>query len=220
VSSIYKQAVEMNLENAFSLERFQRYIDWSAGDREYAFELYALNSQLSEALYTPLQILEIVLRNQLHDVLSRAFGECWFDQPQFLQQDYQKAHLLKIKNSLIENRKSVTPGKIIAALTFGFWTGLLASEYESLWQQTTHAIAQQGNGKYLTRKSFSKPLMHIRVLRNRIAHHEPIIHWSSLPEHYQRTMRLTKWLCPAAHDWSAHFSRFEVIYPENGISLV
>jgi hypothetical protein len=35
------------LEEELSLERFSRYLVWSAGDRDRALELYGLNTRLS-----------------------------------------------------------------------------------------------------------------------------------------------------------------------------
>ena len=51
-----------SLEDALSHERFGRYLGLSGGDRDRALELYALNIRVSEALYPPLQMLEVVLR--------------------------------------------------------------------------------------------------------------------------------------------------------------
>ena len=52
------------------------------------------------------------------------------------------------------------------------------------------------------------------TLRNRIAHHEPIIAWD-LPKHYRRMIEMTGWLCPAAADWCEAHSRFlEAYAPE------
>lgn len=64
--------VHQDLEAALSLERFARYREWADGDRARALDLYTLNTRLSEALYTPLQILEVVLRNRIHTVMSEA----------------------------------------------------------------------------------------------------------------------------------------------------
>ena len=69
--------MDSGFEATLSLERFARYLEWAKGDRLRALELYALNTQLSEALYTPLQILEVTLRNRIHTVLTDSLNECW-----------------------------------------------------------------------------------------------------------------------------------------------
>ena len=65
----------------------------------------------------------------------------------------------------------------MAALTFGYWTAMLGKEYEDLWQTILKAIAQREDGRGLRRKDFSHSLGAIRMLRNRLAHHETILHW-------------------------------------------
>lgn len=69
-----------DLERALSLERFARYLDWANGDRNRAVELYTLNTQLSECLYIPLQMLEISLRNRIHAVMSAALHDHWYEE--------------------------------------------------------------------------------------------------------------------------------------------
>lgn len=215
---IYHQAIEADLEDALSLERFQRYVDWAGGNKTQAFHLYALNTQLSEALYTPLQMLEITLRNRFHSVLSDAFGEQWFDEPGLLRSHHQIIQLEKAKTDLAERGKAMSAGAIVSILTFGFWTGLLSPVYENLWQRTLHKAARNEHGKGLTRKALSVPLTPIRVLRNRIAHHEPILSWN-LPAHHESILTVTGWLSPAACNWSRYHSRFAKIYPESEIAL-
>lgn len=68
-----------------SAARFERYLRWADGDRARALDLYALNTRVSEALYTPLQTLEVTLRNRMHAVLTEEAHERWFDQDGFLK---------------------------------------------------------------------------------------------------------------------------------------
>lgn len=218
MSSIYRQAIAMRLEESFSPERFQRYLNWADDDKERAFYLYALNTQLSEALYTPLQILEVVLRNRFHGVLSDAYGELWFEREGLLKSHNQTNRLARAKQTLAAESKVTTAGAIVSSLTFGFWTGLLSPDYENLWQKTLHKSARDVRGKGLTRKQLIAPLNPIRILRNRIAHHEPILFWN-LPRHHLLMLQITQWLSPAAYEWSQHHSRFDSLYPQHGIAL-
>lgn len=218
VSNIYNSASDHNLDEALSLERFSRYLSWANGDREEAFKLYALNTAVSEALYTPIQMLEVSFRNRFHFTLSAGHGENWFDIPGFLCVTHQIEQLAKAREDLQREKKLETPGRIVAALTFGFWTALLNKEYENLWQTTLHNAAQREDGKGLTRKNLAGPLTPIRTLRNRVAHHEPIIMWD-LPKHYGNILQLTQWLSPTAAEWSRHHSRFPQVYPSTPIQL-
>lgn len=55
-------------------------------------------------------------------------------------------------------------------------------------------------------------------LRNRVAHHEPVLHWD-LQKHYGAMLRVTRWLSPAAAAWCATYSRFTTVYPRERIVL-
>ena len=96
---------------------------------------------------------------------------------------------------------------------------MLGKEYETLWQTTLHAIARREDGKGLRRKDFAKPLAPVRSLRNRIAHHEPVLHWD-LRKHYESILLMTYWLSPVAAEWCRACARFEELYPEGGVTLV
>ena len=207
------------LEQALSLEQFGRYLDWAAGDRARAIELYTLNTRISESLYTPLQMLEVALRNRIHAVMTEARHEDWFHDAGFLLTASQADQLAKAVEDVREGgRREPTPGRIVAALTFSFWTAMLGKDYETLWRTTLHRIGSHPDGKGFGRKDFSGPLTPIRTLRNRIAHHEPVIAWN-LPKHYGKMIELTGWLCPAAADWCDAHSRFLEVYPPEGIAL-
>ena len=210
--------MDSGFEATLSLERFTRYLEWAEGDRLRALELYALNTQLSEALYTPLQILEVTLRNCIHTVLTDSLNECWLSNEGFLVLEHQHLQLNKVRQDLASAGREPTPVRIVSALTFSFWVSLLSPGYEVLWQTTLHRIARREDGKGLRRKDLAAPLARIRTLRNRVAHHEAIIHWD-FPKHYSNIMQLTSWLSPAAGDWCKRHSRFPETCPDGGITL-
>ncbi|EAB6717762.1 hypothetical protein E1A49_22045 [Salmonella enterica subsp. enterica serovar Chester] len=208
-----------SIEDTLSADRFGTYLGWAGGDRNRAVDLYTLNAVLSESLYTPLHMLEVALRNRIHQVMGKVHGENWFDLPEHQFNAVQTDMLEKARLDLKEKGKDQTPGRMVASLTFGYWTAMLGKEYENLWQTTLKDIARREDGKGLTRKALSKPLAPIRTLRNRIAHHEPILYWS-LPKHHETILQLTTWLSPVAGEWCRDNSRFLSLYPENGIELI
>jgi hypothetical protein len=208
-----------DLELALSLERFGRYLAWAVRDRERAIELYTLNTRISESLYTPLQSLEVALRNRIHVVMAEGLGdEAWFHQAGVLLNDRQPDQLTKAVEDLKAVNKMPTPGRIVAALSFGFWTAMFGPHYEGLWRTTLHRIAARQDGKRLRRKDFSGPLTPIRSIRNRNGHHEPIITWD-LPGIHKRMVELTRWLSPAAAAWCRENDRFDQVYPAERILL-
>lgn len=207
-----------SLEEALSLERFSKYLAWAEGDRTRAIALYTLNAELSEALYTPLQMLEVTLRNRIHTVMGEAFRPDWYDLAEHQLNPRQVEMISKAKQDLTDERKDHAPARVVAALTFGYWTSMLGGAYENLWQERLNAIARRENGKGLRRKEFARPLTPIRALRNRIAHHEPIISWD-LPKQYENIVQLTAWLSPPAAAWTLEHCRFPALYPATGIRL-
>lgn len=208
-----------NFEAALSLERFGRYLAWAAGDRGRAIALYSLNTRLSESLYTSLQTLEVALRNRIHIVLAEAKGETWFaTDVGLVTGPYQCEQVVQAMEELTKAGKPMTGGGVVAGLTFSFWTTMFNKDYETLWQQTLHRIADPGAPKGLKRKSFSGPLTRIRILRNRIAHHEPILAWD-LRKHHAQMLELIEWLSPPAAAWCRENDRFPETYPGDGFVL-
>lgn len=58
---------------------------------------------------------------------------------------------------------------------------------------------------------------HMRT-RNRLAHHETVLHWD-LPKQHASILQLTAWLLPVAAEWSRNHCRFEKAYPKGGVDL-
>lgn len=199
------------IEAALSFERFGRYMDWAAGDRAGALRLYSLNAQLSEALSIPIHALEIALRNRIHGTMSARHGDRWFEGEQMLQTANQREQLAAAVAELERNGKAQEAGRIVAGLPFSFWTAMFGTAYEQLWRIELNKIALSQDGKRLTRKYFSGPLTRIRLLRNRIAHHEPIQGWN-LPKHHATMMGMTELMSLPVAEWARSIDRFAAVY--------
>lgn len=206
------------LQTAFSHARMGRYLDWSGGNPAGAFQLYTLNAQLSEALYIPLQALELSLRNRIHEAMSLQFGDRWLMDDSRHLHEKQKQKVRRALAEIALNRKPPTPEQILSALSFGFWTALLGKDHEALWRTALYTIARKPNGKRVSRKNLSGPLTTIRKLRNRIAHHEPILHFN-LPRHHADIRQIIAWLSPEAEEWCAGCDRFPALYQANPCQL-
>jgi hypothetical protein len=50
--------------------------------------------------------------------------------------------------------------------------------HQNLWQTVLHKAARREDSKGVMRKELVGPVTLIRVIRNHMAHHEPIINWS------------------------------------------
>ena len=68
----------------------------------------------------------------------------------------------------------VTDGQVIAEVTLYFWKRLYGPEYDqTLWRTT---LKRTFPNKSLTRARVAEQLEHIYQSRNRLAHHEPVVH--------------------------------------------
>jgi hypothetical protein len=87
---------------------------------------------------------------------------------------------------------------MVAELSFGFWTGLLGRRYEvSLWRPVLHSAFPGFAGE---RARLHTDLYHLRKLRNRIAHHEPIYH-RHLAADYASTLKIISFVAPDVSRW-------------------
>lgn len=195
------------LEQSLSLERFNGYVQRANGDRTMAVRLYERNTRLSESLYGVVQGLEVCLRNSIDRVLRSACGPNWYDQPMALKYPLPEK-LQSAKDSVLRQGKLLTPGRVVAELSFGFWTALIGRKYEKrLWVPYLHKafpnaffpVAHPGKKPAaLDRPDIAERLETIRQLRNRIAHHEPILHYELESEHC-KIVEATSWICPTSN---------------------
>jgi len=174
---------------------------------------YSLNMALCESLYPTLQFAEIALRNAIHDALTARSGtDRWYDTPIRLQ-NWQQDKIQEATDSLMQKGKPVTPGRMVAELGFGFWTGFF-NRYH----------AHTGIGHYLASRVFAhapKPERNlakldtrwksIRDLRNRVFHHERILHWQDLDIQQKAILEVISWVSPELHDLAVILDRFPAL---------
>lgn len=178
---------------------------------------YLWNITLCEALYPALNALEIALRNSLCDALARRYGtECWFDRPGILIR-LQPSEIDRAREKIKSKGKPETPGRIIAELGFGFWTTLLSGPYDRhLWKPSNYALLREVFPhipyKVRTRTFIYKRYNHIRFLRNRAFHFEPIWTRSSLPDDHKQIIEAIGWISPTLRDTVAFCDRFPYVY--------
>ena len=201
----YDAANVTALELAISAERLHPYIIRAGGSRVNAILLYERNIALSEALYGVIQGIEIALRNVLHRQLSSSpYGAMWFDTAPL--GSTQAARVIEAKAKLFRDGCGLTPGALVAELSFGFWTALLAKGYEkTLWVPHLYRAFPHAGNK--NRFDIHEQLVEIRTLRNRIAHHEPILKLD-LPRFFTKTLTALEWICPVSAKWVRSTSCF------------
>lgn len=166
-----------SLEQVISKPRLQRYRDTATTDLEAA-TLYCWNIQLAEALFPPLAIFEVTLRNTVHDALSIYAGTDYWFKSVLHERMYSNITDL-IARITRRQGQPPTAGKVISEITFGFWPLLFAKSYNSLWWNQvdpllTEVIPNFPKVARDTRSVFQERLEYIVILRNRVMHHEAI----------------------------------------------
>lgn len=169
----YTQPLLQELESNLSSPRFSAYVKRAGHHRHYAIQLYLYNARLAKSILFPLHIMEVTLRNGIDAVLSGKFGENW---PH--EQAFRQLLTLQSNNSLQKaiNRFPVRiPSKdqVISELSLDFWSNLFISHYDrSIWQTNMPILFPHTK---ITRAAFLPIIKELNTLRNRIAHHEPIL---------------------------------------------
>lgn len=168
-----------HIQARLAVPRVATYLDACQGDLGRALLLYRWNASLSAALWETLGHGEVLLRNAIHDALTTRHGMrgnpgYWFDD---VDHELDKRARDEIITARRRARRSggvgAPPGKIVAELPFGFWRYLLARRYSStLWPAIRHAFPHLPGRE---RAQLEQPVIRLHQVRNRIAHHEPLI---------------------------------------------
>lgn len=95
-------------------------------------------------------------------------------------------------------------GRIVAELSFGFWRYLLTSRYEkTLWTPAIrHAFPRL---KPQRRRTVHDRVQQLHLLRNRIAHREPVWRRDPAADH-ANILAVAGYICPHARSWIARSS--------------
>lgn len=181
-------------EEWVSRPRFATYLKAAGGDRFRGRDLYDWNATLSAAFLHDFAHLEVGLRNAYNTVLQGAVipGEHHWTQPGSLlrlfplqlrrdartgnRRDTNAITRRKVEEAVAKVRPASgalpLPGKVVAELTFGFWTYLTSDRLEKqVWVPYLHTAYPAGTNRHDIRDALEE----LRSFRNRVAHHENIL---------------------------------------------
>jgi hypothetical protein len=195
------------LERALSSERLTPYLVKARGDRWVAIQLYVRNTELSEALYGVVQGFEILLRNATNTPLSKGLNDpSWWESVPLRERE--RNDIEDAKRNLSERGAQVSPGRMVAELGLGFWTNLYANYYErELWVRHLRSLFPLS----MQRKRLHDRLNQLKLLRNRIAHHESLVR-RDVYRDYQDLMETVGWISPRTRSWIESTNCFEERY--------
>jgi hypothetical protein len=190
------------IRTTISPSRFAPYLRAAAYDEARALQLYLWNARVGEAFHTPIQAVEVGLRNRIDNALTQEFTPNWWECANLYQllDEERKGDLSTVLRRIRNRELELCTDQIVAGLSFGFWVGLLHGQYNApIWSRhlrTSFPHLPAGRG----RKSLFKEAGLVATLRNRIWHHEPLID-RDISQDFATVMGLLEWICPAKMAW-------------------
>ncbi|MFD7161173.1 Abi family protein [Kribbella sp. NPDC059898] len=171
-------------ESWLSQPRADRYLSHCNGDIAVAIELYFWNSRLAAAAFSDTCHLEVALRNAYDRQLSARYPD-WavdpasdlFTRTQGIQAAVRKQAELnrRSQQALVDARRGLGSnpqhGKVVAAMTFGFWTKMTDHPRTALFWNPMLSRAFAGSPQ---RAAVHELVSRINKFRNRLAHNEPV----------------------------------------------
>lgn len=210
--SIYPPVRE-ELARLLSQPRLHEYRLAAGGKLDGALRLYAWNLAVSAAFYESMHYLEVALRNTMDEALTRwagtelAAADPWYRDPAVpLNPNSRKIVAAAVHRATNDGQRPELPGRVVAELGLGFWWFLLAGGYgRPLWRPCLrHAFPTA------RRERLHTSVDHVRMLRNRVAHHEPI-HTRDLAEDYRRILDTAERVSPRLAWWIDTTSRVPAV---------
>ncbi len=200
-------------QKAISPARLDVYRSAGGGESE-AISRYFWNVALSEALYPTLQTLEVALRNSIHHAACESYNSrSWFDGPNSPLLRFEREAVEAAKQVLTRHQKTPEDGRIIAELNFGFWTSLFNRRYEQvLWPRMLEPVFPHMPRRIRTRRNLSNRFNDVRKLRNRVFHHERIIHLQDLPRVHGEIIEAIGWISPVLKSCAGRIDRFPHVH--------
>jgi hypothetical protein len=216
-----------DLRAGLSSARFDTFVRAGDSDDYDRLARYLWNAQLCEALYLPLHWVEVLLRNNLFGAVSASYPPgystpihvpCWLDYKMTLLAEGERKKVDKAKERMTKAGKDMTPGQLVAHLDVNFWVKLLHAPYNekskvatgAFWPRLLDTVFPHVERRYRSPAAVKGIFEDIRVLRNRVFHHEPI--FGTAAQNHEMLLRAIAWLNPAAADHVEQFDRFRAVF--------
>lgn len=193
------------VSNIISQERLTKYLKEAGYDNNRALALYGWNIQISEAFYPVLSAVEVCLRNTIVSQLTVLYGTIWWEDPAFVTQIKNGKRIVMTARDKLKKKGAVTSGGMTAELNFGFWANMLLARHEVVFWPDLHS-AFPDLPSAITYAALYRRCDSVREFRNRVFHHEPIIHLDITKE-YSQIMELINWLSADKAKWIKPYSR-------------
>lgn len=188
---------------------------------------YLWNAALAEALLPGLHFLEVGIRNQLDRAITDIAGTGWLEDSNVVIDERSRQHVAEVRKRIEDDGAVASHDRLVAGIDFGFWSALFKRQYEvgptrppeqvCLWPQIARVVIPSGPARLRVRWALDDRVGGIRILRNRVGHHEPI--WNGRPNRrgarvplsldYQNMVQLIRGMSPHLGDALRLVDRFE-----------
>lgn len=214
-----------DLETTLSPDRLRAYRPLG-GDDLAMVTTHFWNTSLCQSLYASLGAIEVALRNGIHNALSAHYSRPdWYDIHDLLLH-WEAVAIGKAKAEIRDAKRAeiaqginpVTSARVVAALSFGFWTSLLSSDYGNspkgprFWAGSPSPllaialphvpVADQYRGR--AHRRFDE----LRKLRNRVFHYEPVWNRPALLAEHAEIIDAIGWASPMLQATVVRLDRF------------
>ncbi len=173
-----------DFQHILSPERLNRYLDACGNDTRKTMTLYRLNLNLSQEVFTLLSCFEVALRNAIDSQLTARFGKDWlrdavlpggiFDKPSC----HDSANIILKAYNRLNRKGEYSHPKLLAEMEFGVWKYMFANpQYRATGQLLLKIFPNKPRSSSVIQYNHAymfNELDGVNILRNRIAHHEPI----------------------------------------------
>lgn len=173
-----------DLVNVISQKRMERYLTACKGRKRKAMNIYNSNVTLAKETYVVVNYFEIALRNAINNRLKRNLGDDWLRDSVMSGGIFDNRRCEKMKKIIFKRYSSLladgeySHSKLLSSLEFGVWKYMFADFQFRVTGRVLLDVFlyRPASTACLTYDNtyFFNELHHINILRNRIAHQEPI----------------------------------------------
>ncbi|MEK6789272.1 MAG: hypothetical protein AABY68_10015 [Pseudomonadota bacterium] len=186
---------------------------YCGGDKARAVDAYTHNMLISEAFIPVLHVLEVALRNGIHQRMSSHYGrddwyEAWVGDSNFNE---QLGYVQEAKRKLAQRREAVSTDKVVAELNFGFWVSLFNRKIIHDTSKPLMLSFPRCPKAQRRPEPIRSKLNKIRNLRNRCFHHEPMV-WMPLHALHTDAHEVIKWISPDLQLWLSSHDRLPMTF--------
>lgn len=175
------------IEGGIAEGKMRHYLNAAHQDKKVAAQMFHLDGAVAASFLEPIRLVELVLREAIHQNMTQVYGSRWMHQEELID----ARSLEKVTHSANRLGKNPSGDKIVSDLSLGFWAGLFQKggpasfdpsqrirHSETLW---TPVLSNLFKDERPERKYIAALTLKISYLRNRMAHHEPILFGISQP---------------------------------------